>query len=157
MGLFISLSCNLYLDIWRMWENVEESVVSVSVFIGSGLTPFIHQVPQKYHNVWLCMSSGKWKCLPQITKTSNMLKHYQNLCQLPCNDFSAFLEEKKREIWLSLKNLCQALVTMEKNQYYRCHVIFCYHKILNLGSILLCNIKNPGLMYSCEILNPHYR
>lgn len=25
-----------------------------------------------------------------------MLKHYQNLSQLPCNDFSAFLEEKKK-------------------------------------------------------------
>lgn len=62
--------------------------------------------------------------------------------------------KKKRVIWLSLKKFSQALVTMEKNQYYRCLVIFCYHKILNLGSILLCNIMNLGSMYSCEILNP---
>lgn len=27
-----------------------------------------------------------------------MLKHYQNLSQLPCNDFSAFLGEKKSNL-----------------------------------------------------------
>lgn len=74
-----------------------------------------------------------------------MLKHYQNLSQLPCNDFSAFLEEKKREIWQSnLKKFSQALVTMEKKSVLPLSCNILLPQNIELGFNIIMQYYEPG-------------